>query len=169
MKLVVIPAGEFTMGSPTTEAGRGGNEILHHVRITKPFLMAMTAVTQAQWRAVMGNNPSNFKGEDHPVEQVSWNDAVTFCQKLSAKEGKHYRLPTEAEWEYACRAGTQTPYGFGDGNLDDFAWSTGNSGNQTHNVATRKANHWGLYDMQGNVLQFCSDSYGPYSEMRSIP
>jgi formylglycine-generating enzyme required for sulfatase activity/serine/threonine protein kinase len=177
MKLVPIPAGEFMMGSPADEKGRFDGETLHKVKITRPFMMAATTVTQAQWKAVMGVNPSFFraspegsttpreknftmKGDDLPVEQVSWNDAVAFCEKLGAKEGRHYRLPTEAEWEYACRAGTQTP--FGDGRLDEVAWYGANSGKLPHDVATKKPNRWGLYDMIGNVWQWCSDGYGPY-------
>lgn len=162
MKLVRVESGEFMMGSPITEEGRKSEETLHQVKITKPFLMATTAVTQAQWSAVMGSSPSKFHGDNRPVEKVSWYDAVTFCEKLSAKEGKHYRLPTEAEWEYACRAGTQTAYG-GTNNLNEIGWYQDNSDAQTHPVAQKKANAWGLYDMQGNVNQWCSDGYGgPY-------
>jgi formylglycine-generating enzyme required for sulfatase activity/serine/threonine protein kinase len=161
MKLALIPAGEFMMGTPPTEEGRRSEETLHRVTITKPFLLATTAVTQAQWSAVMGSNPSKFRGDSRPVEMVSWHDAVAFCEKLSAKEGKHYRLPTEAEWEYACRAGTQTAYG--GANLNEMGWYKDNSDAQTHPVAQKKANAWGLYDMQGNVNQWCSDGYGgPY-------
>jgi formylglycine-generating enzyme required for sulfatase activity len=163
MKFVFIKPGIFLMGSPPTEADRDGNEVPHHVKISKPFLMAATTVTQGQWKAVMGNNPSRFQGDNRPVEMVSWDDAVAFCEKLSEKEGKHYRLPTEAEWEYACRAGTQTPYNFGGGHLDDFVWYLRNAGQQSHDVATKKPNRWGLYDMNGNVWQWCLDSDGPYA------
>ena len=104
MKFACIPAGEFDMGSPETEAGREDNETLHRVKITKPFMMAITIVTQSQWKALMGGNPSHSKGDDLPVEQVNWDDAVLFCKEISEKEGKSYRLPTEAEWEYACVA-----------------------------------------------------------------
>ena len=161
MQFVHVAPGEFLMGSPPAEQGRKSEETLHHVKITKPFLMATTAVTQAQWSAVMGSNPSKFHGDNRPVETVSWNDAVAFCEKLSAKEGKHFRLPTEAEWEYACRAGTQTAFG-GTNNLDEMGWHKDNSNDQTHPVAQKKPNAWGLYDMQGNVHQWCSDGYGPY-------
>ena len=118
MKLAHIPAGEFVMGSPVSENGRRDDETLHKVKLTKAFYMQTTPVTQAQWMVVMGNNPSELKGDDFPVLNVSWNDAVEFCQRLGKKEGKQikqYRLPTEAEWEYACRAGTTLAYG-GTGN-----------------------------------------------------
>jgi formylglycine-generating enzyme required for sulfatase activity len=171
MKFVRIEAGEFDMGTPPAEAGHYPEETLHHVRITKPFLMGSTPVTQAQWTAVMGNNPSLFHGDRLPVENVSWDDAVAFCGKLSQKEGKHYRLPTEAEWEYACRAGTKTAFSFGDdeGKLGDYAWYFGNSGTTTHEVGTRKPNPWGLYDMHGNVWQWCSDFYGAYQGDETDP
>jgi formylglycine-generating enzyme required for sulfatase activity len=106
MKLAHIPPGEFVMGSPETEAGRVGHETQHKVILTRGFYIGINTVTQAQWKAVMGESASRFKGDDLPVDEVLWNDAVTFCKELSEKEGKRYRLPTEAEWEYACRACT---------------------------------------------------------------
>ncbi|MDF0556853.1 formylglycine-generating enzyme family protein [Kamptonema sp. UHCC 0994] len=109
-----IPGGSFVMGSPDTEAGRDNDEGPQHNVTVAPFFMGKYEVTQEQYEAVMGNNPSNFKGAKRPVEQVSWDDAVAFCQKLSQKTGKNYRLPSEAEWEYACRAGTKTPFYFGE-------------------------------------------------------
>jgi formylglycine-generating enzyme required for sulfatase activity len=116
-------------------------------------------VTQAQWEAVMGSNPSNFKGPDRPVETVSWDDCQAFIKKLNAKGDAQYRLPTEAEWEYACRAGTTTAYYFGDdaGRLGDYAWYTGNSGYETHPTGQKKPNIWGLHDMHGNVWEWCQD------------
>jgi formylglycine-generating enzyme required for sulfatase activity len=125
-----------------------------------------SAVMQAQWQAVMGTNPSAFKGDKLQVEHVSWEDAQQFIQKLNEKEGKEiYRLPTEAEWEYACRAGSSTIYCFGDdeGQLGEYAWYTLNSGKRTHPVGTRKPNAWGLYDMHGNVWEWVQDGYGNYT------
>jgi len=165
MKLVLIPAGKFMMGSPDSEQGHRGNEgPQHEVIITKPFYMGVTEVTQAQYEAVMGMNPSKFKGPTNPVEMVSWEEAVEFCRKLSEKTGKTLRLPTEAEWEYACRAGTKTRFSFGDSAsaLGDYAWYGSNSGNKTHPVGQKKPNAWGLYDMHGNVWEWCADWYGSY-------
>jgi formylglycine-generating enzyme required for sulfatase activity len=163
MKLVPIPAGKFMMGSPKTEAGRqGGEGPQREVTITKPFYMGATEVTQAQYEAVLGENPSHFKGPQNPVEMMSWEDAGEFCRKLSDKTGKNVRLPTEAEWEYACRAGTKTRFAFGDNDADlgDYAWFSGNSDGKTHPVGGKKPNAWGLYDMHGNVWEWCSDYHG---------
>jgi formylglycine-generating enzyme required for sulfatase activity len=175
MKLVLIPAGEFMMGSPETEKVwdfakqknvRPDGETQHKVRLTKPFYMGATEVTQAQWKAVMGNNPSQFKNDDLPVERVTWNDCQEFLKKLSAKEGKAYRLPTEAEWEYACRAGSAARFNSGDDekSLDAAGWYNGNSGTKTHPVGQKMANAWGLYDMHGNVWEWCHDWYGEYPD-----
>jgi formylglycine-generating enzyme required for sulfatase activity len=160
MKLAYIPAGVFKMGSPPDEKGRQDDELQHVVKLTHAFRIGVTEVTQAQWEAVMGYNRSNFKGADLPVEKVSWRDVVAFCEKLSEKEGKTYRLPTEAEWEYACRAGATGAFS-GTGNIDDMAWYETNSEEQTHPVTTKKPNAWGLYDMHGNVSEWCSDYYEP--------
>ena len=155
MKMVLIPAGKFLMGE---------GEDRHEVTLSKPFYVGVTEVTQAQYQAVMGTNPSSFKGETNPVELVSWNDATEFCKKLSEKTRQAVRLPTEAEWEYACRAGTATAFSFGDADsvLGDYAWYSANSDNTTHPVAQKKPNAWGLYDMHGNVWEWCADWYGDY-------
>ena len=161
MELALIPAGEFMMGSPEREKDHDSSEgPQHRVRISQPFYLGKTEVTQAQWTAVMGNNPSNFKGStDLPVEQVSWDDCQEFCRKLSQRVGREIRLPTEAEWEYACRAGTTTAYSFGSdaSRLGEYAWYTDNSAVQTHPVGRKRANRWGLYDMHGNVEEWCAD------------
>ena len=166
MKLRLIPAGEFMMGSPGTESDRSNNETQHRVSITKPFYLGVTEVTQEQYQKVMGTNPSQFKGPQNPVERVSWAEAVEFCGKLSAMPaektaGHVYRLPTEAEWEYACRSGTTTAYGFGDdaSRLGDYGWFRSNSDSGTHPVGEKKPNAWGLYDMHGGVYEWCQDWY----------
>ncbi|MCY2989729.1 MAG: SUMF1/EgtB/PvdO family nonheme iron enzyme [Planctomycetota bacterium] len=171
MKLMLIPAGEFLMGSPESESGAGSDEKpQHRVRITKPFYLGVYEVTQAQYQKIVGNNPSKFNGESLPVETVSWEDAVVFCKRLSevAEEraaGRTYRLPTEAEWEYACRAGSTSKYSFGDSEaeLGTYAWYDKNSGGTTHPVGEKQANAWGLYDLQGNVWEWCADGYDPYA------
>jgi len=171
MRLVEIKPGRFMMGSPASEPGRSDDETQHEVTISKAFLLGQTEVTQAQWQAVMGSNPSRFSGNpNHPVEQVSWNDAQEFCRRLSQKTGMAFRLPTEAEWEYACRSGTTAAYSFGNdaSRLREHAWFEDNSGGSTKPVATRKPNAWGLYDMHGNVWEWCSDRYGTYPSGAAI-
>jgi formylglycine-generating enzyme required for sulfatase activity len=170
MNLALIRPGRFMMGSPDSEEGRRSNEgPQHEVAITKPFYMGVTEVTQAQYEAVMGTNPSHIKGPTNPVENVSCDEAVDFCRKLSEKTGKTFRLPTEAEWEYACRAGSKTRFSFGDSDsvLGGYAWYARNSNGKTHPVGQKKPNPWGLYDMLGNVSEWCADWYGPYSSMTS--
>jgi len=179
MKLVLIPKGTFTMGSPRGEAERQDDEAQHKVTISSDFHLGVTEVTQGQYEKVMGTNPSHFQGQEignadsskYPVEQVSWEDAVAFCKRLSElpeekKAGRVYRLPTEAEWEYACRAGSETAYSFGDSaqQLGDYAWFGDNARGQTHPVGQKKPNAWGLYDMHGNVWEWCQDWYGEYPE-----
>jgi formylglycine-generating enzyme required for sulfatase activity len=167
MKLALIPPGQFLMGSPEFEEGRQSNEMLHQVRITKPFYLGVYEVTQEEYNLVVGSNPSYFKGGKRPVELVSWEQAVEFCRKLSAKEGQEYRLPTEAEWEYACRAGTITPFSFGTkldwdqanciGNGPLFI--TGPSKRETVRVGSYQPNGFGLCDMHGNVWEWCADLF----------
>jgi formylglycine-generating enzyme required for sulfatase activity len=170
MQLRLIPPGEFMMGSPASEWGPRDNETLHVVRITKPFYLSATEVTQAQYERVMGTNPSHSKGPFKPVEKVSWHDAMEFFRTLSVREGEEYRLPTEAEWEYACRAGTTTAYSFGDdtSQLEKYAWYTVNSGRTTHAVGAKLPNAWGLYDMHGNVWEWCQDWYGDYGNEKVV-
>ena len=152
------------MGSPSSEKGRDNDETQHRVTLTKGFYMGETEVTQGLWQEVMGANPSyNEVGDNYPVEKVSWNNCQDFLRKLNAKApaGWRFALPTEAQWEYACRAGTTGAYG-GSGNLDEMGWYDGNSGNKTHPVAQKRANAWGLYDMHGNVWEWCADWFGNY-------
>ena len=167
MALVWIPPGTFLMGSPESEEGRDRDEgPPHAVTISRGFWLGQNAVTQGQWEAVMGSNPSRFKEATRPVEQVSWNNVQAFIGKLNAAEGRAvYRLPTEAEWEYACRAGTTTRYSFGDDEspLGEYAWWKENSEGCTHPVGEKKPNPWGLYDLHGNVWEWCQDRYGRYA------
>jgi formylglycine-generating enzyme required for sulfatase activity len=176
MKLVLIPKGTFMMGSPESEEGRKENETQHEVTISEDYYLGVYEVTQAQYEKVMGKNPSYFQGAkvgnenaDLPVENVSWDDTVEFCKKLSdlpeeKKAGRVYRLPTEAQWEYACRAGSKTAYSFDDeeGLLPEYGWFSSNSSDRTHTVGLLEPNAWGLYDMHGNVWEWCSDWYGEY-------
>ena len=186
MKLVRIEPGEFLMGSPdsdrySSEFGDYSDAPQHRVRIKKAFYLAAHEVTEGQYEATMGSNPSHFKGpNDLPVEDVTWLGAVNFCNKLSEKDkrkqfyrisgtdvadvgGNGYRLPLEAEWEYACRAGSTARYPFGDQltSLPRYAWYHDNSGDTTHEVGARLSNNWGLYDMLGNVWEWCEDKYDP--------
>ncbi|MCF4968959.1 SUMF1/EgtB/PvdO family nonheme iron enzyme [Nostoc sp. CMAA1605] len=169
LEMVQIPGGTFMMGSPKSEKDQGLDESPQHQVRVPGFFMGKYPVTQEQYQAIMGTNPSNFKGDKRPVEQVSWDDAVEFCQKLSQKTGKTYRLPSEAEWEYACRAGTTTPFYFGetittdlvnyDGNYPYGAAPKGEYRKETTNVGIFPPNAFGLYDMCGNIWEWCQDFY----------
>jgi formylglycine-generating enzyme required for sulfatase activity len=169
LKMVEIPGGTFMMGSPKSEAQRGSDESPEHQVTVPSFFMGKYQLTQAQYQAIMGSNPSAFKGNNRPVERVSWNDAVKFCEKLSQKTGKNYKLPSEAEWEYACRAGTTTPFYFGesitpelvnyDGNYTYASAPKGQYRQQTTDVGSFPPNAFGLYDMHGNVWEWCQDDY----------
>ncbi len=170
MKFVLIQPGEFMMGSDFYDVEKPR----HLVRITRPFYLGTFPVTQAEYQAVTGQNPSHFADNPrHPVEEVSWDDAVAYAQKLSQlsaelSRGRTYRLPTEAEWEYACRAGSTGKWCFGDSESQygEYGWFAGNSGNRTHPVGEKKANAWGLHDMHGNVLEWCLDWHdGGYYEV----
>ena len=163
MEFVWISPGTFMMGSPDTEVGRRSDEKVHEVEISQGFYLGKYEVTQRQWEAVMGNNPSDFRVADRPVENISWNYVQEFIGVLNAAAGDSlYRLPSEAEWEYACRAGTTTRWSFGDdeGLLGDYAWYSGNnSPNGTKAVGGKLPNPWGLYDMHGNVWEWVQDWY----------
>jgi formylglycine-generating enzyme required for sulfatase activity len=187
--MVRVSSGTFTMGSPEGEAGRDGDEVQHRVTLSRAYAIGVTEVTQGLWAWVMGTNPSHFQtcGADCPVENVSWCDAVVFANRLSELEGltpayanapattpadacegvtwsrdaDGYRLPTEAEWEHAARAGTRSIYAGGD-ELDAVGWFDGNSDGKTHRVSQKRANAWGVYDMSGNVWEWTWDEYGAY-------
>jgi formylglycine-generating enzyme required for sulfatase activity len=191
MVFMRVPAGEFLMGSDT---GDSGETPVHPVRISRPFYLSQHVVTQGQWQAVMGNNPSRSTGDSGlPVENVSWNDVQDFIRRLNARgglgapsgrsvlgrlfgsrraqeESVYYRLPTEAEWEYAARAGSTSAYSFGDDarQLGEYAWYFENAGGRTHLVGQKQPNAWGLHDMHGNVWEWVQDWYGPYAA-ESVP
>ena len=163
LALVLIPAGRFVMGSPPNEKGRTELECLPtKVTISRPYYMGKYQVTQEQYEKIMGRSFSDVKGSRNPVERVSWNDATEFCRKVSELTGKTVRLPTMAEWEYACRAGTTSRFCSGDSDsaLNRVGWYEGNSGRTTHPVGQKAPNTWGLYDMHGNVYEWCQDVSG---------
>ncbi|MBP5613291.1 MAG: formylglycine-generating enzyme family protein [Bacteroidales bacterium] len=164
-KMVKVEGGTFMMGAPITDSEAYSNELPQHCVTLSEYYIAETEVTQALWQAVMGSNPSHFKFPDRPVEEISWNDCKTFIEKLNQLTDKQFRLPTEAEWEYAARGGGNSHgYKFsGSDNVDDVAWYTDNCGGETHAVKTKAANELGLYDMTGNVLEWCSDWMAAYT------
>jgi formylglycine-generating enzyme required for sulfatase activity len=169
MEMLWVKPGTFEMGSPSSEKDREDDETLHTVTLTEGYWLGKYEVTQSQWEKVMGSNPSEYKGADRPVEKVSWTDVTSFCAKLTASEqaagrlpaGMSYQLPTEAQWEYACRAGTKTTFSFGDeltakdANFDENV-------DETTDVGKYPANAWGFHDMHGNVFEWCADRYGNY-------
>ncbi|MFM7163856.1 MAG: formylglycine-generating enzyme family protein [Planctomycetaceae bacterium] len=163
------PAGTFRMGSPEDSVTHMLNEHPHDVTIARGFWLQQTEVTQTQYEAVMGVNPSHFRGADHPVDSVTWDEAQEFCRRLTSlasetSSGNQYRLPTESEWEYACRAGTSGDFSFGDDQklFPDHGWGFENSGQATHPVGTKQPNPWSLSDLHGNVSEWCQDLYGDY-------
>lgn len=176
MEMIYVAPGSFTMGSPETEDGHEGDETQHRVTLTKGYWLGKYEVTQRQWESVMGENPSRFKGSDRPVEQVSWEDCQRFIAKVDAAARQQFgggaRLPTEAEWEYACRAGTTTAYSWGNALNGDKANCDGNNPcgtavkgryrQETADVGSYSPNDWGFYDMHGNVYEWCNDRYGSY-------
>ena len=184
LDMIWIKPGTFTMGSPEDEMGRYDDETQHEVTLTQGYWLGKYEVTQAQYEAVMGTNPSGIKGDDLPVQKVSWNDAMEFCATLTKIEkaagrlpfGYEYTLPTEAQWEYACRAGTTTALNSGKNlsseekcpEMDEVGWYVGNSDETTHPVGQKKPNAWGLYDMHGNVYEWCLDWYGEDEPASSV-
>ena len=166
IEMVKVEAGSFDMGAtPEMQNPDEDEKPVHRVTLTNNYYIGKYEVTQALWQAVMGSNPSHFKGDDLPVEQVSWNDCQDFISKLNAMTGKRFRLPTESEWEYAARGGNKSRgYQYsGSYNIDDVAWYSDNSGSKTHAVGTKEPNELGIYDMTGNVWEWCQDWYGSYS------
>jgi formylglycine-generating enzyme required for sulfatase activity len=172
MRLLYISPGKFTMGSPSNEEKRDDDEICHEVKLTQGFYIGATEVTQAQWHAVMDEKVSDIVSGDLPITSISWRDAFEFCQRLSKKEGRAYHLPTEAQWEYACRSGTKTPFSFGETISTDqanynggFVYGRGQKGVHRKKllpVGSFEPNAWGLYDMHGNAGEWCQDWYGDY-------
>jgi formylglycine-generating enzyme required for sulfatase activity len=177
LHLLLIGEGQFDMGSPEEEPNRDPDESpVHKVKISQSFYMGKFEITQRQFKAVMGYNPSIFddfdSSPDHPVENLSWKEAEEFIDKLNELGIGTFRLPTEAEWEFACRAGTQTPYYWGHdmkpNGTSEYAWANSRSMAMTHPVGEKKPNSWGLYDMSGNVWEWCSDWYGRYDEAPAV-
>ena len=167
MEMIWCEPGSFMMGSPPSEIGRFEDEPLHPVTLTKGFWLGKYEVMQEQWESVMGENRSRFKGKFLPVDGVSWDDCQAFIRKVNVTLGGVARLPTEAEWEYACRAGSDKPIS-GNGRLPDMAWYDANSNSHTHDVGKNHPNAWGFYDMHGNVLEWCSDWFSSAEESQSV-
>jgi len=163
MRMVLVPAGSFLMGSPPGAPLRQEEEVPHRVTLTRAFRMSATEVTRRQWFALMPTSPGLPQDDDIPVASVSWREAQEFCARLSQKDKVAYRLPTEAEWEYACRAGGQDDSGGAE--LEATAWYADNSDGAAHGVGSRKPNPWGLFDMLGNVAEWTQDVYAPYPRL----
>lgn len=161
MEMIYCAPGSFMMGSPEDEEGRCSNETQHKVTLTRGFWLGKYPVTQSQWKSVMRGNSSQFKGDDNPVDSVSWDDCKKFIKKINSRSGFTARFPTEAEWEYACRAGGGEAYS-GTGDLDEMGWYGENIYGITHPVGEKKPNDWGFYDMHGHVMEWCADWYGSY-------
>jgi formylglycine-generating enzyme required for sulfatase activity len=159
IEMIAVPGGTFLMGSPAAEAGRDMDEGPQSEVTVAKLYMSRYEVTQAQYQAAMNTNPSSFKGDNLPVDSVTWENAEEFCRKLSQITKRDYRLPTEAEWEYASRAGTNGAFA---GDVDAMTWYSANSGNRTHAVGQKHPNAFGLYDMNGNVWEWCQSKYKPY-------
>jgi formylglycine-generating enzyme required for sulfatase activity len=165
--MILIPQGKFIMGSPLLEPGHKDDELQHQVVFSRPYFIGKYEVTQEQWEAIMGDNPSQTKGAKLPVTNISWNDCQNFISKLNAKTESNYRLPTEAEWEFACRSGAKSAYSVGDKiTKNDANYENVKGGAKP--VGSYKPNSFGLYDMHGNVWEFCSDGYGAYSAGKSL-
>ena len=164
LELLIVPAGKFTMGSPISETGRTSNELEHEVTISKSFFLGKYEVTQAQWEAIMDDNPSSEGGAKLPVTDVSYEDCQKFIKKLNEKTSGGFRLPTEAEWEYACRAGTKTRYAVGERFGKDQANFLDSKIGKPVFVGSYKSNAFGFHDMHGNVDEWCNDWYGPYAK-----
>lgn len=166
--MVWVEGGTFRMGATSEQGSEISDEKPVHSVTLSGYYIGKTEVTQALWQAVMGSNPSYFEGDDLPVEQVSWDDCQEFIRKLNSLTGQNFRLPTEAEWEFACRGGNNSRgYKYSGSNyIDNVAWYDGNSGDKTHPVATKSPNELGIYDMSGNVWEWCADWYGDYSSGR---
>ena len=166
--MVWVDGGTFRMGATSEQGSEISDEKPVHSVTLSGYYIGKTEVTQALWQAVMGSNPSYFEGDDLPVEQVSWDDCQEFIRKLNSLTGQNFRLPTEAEWEFACRGGNNSRgYKYSGSNyIDNVAWYDGNSGDKTHPVATKSPNELGIYDMSGNVWEWCADWYGDYSSGR---
>lgn len=166
--MVWVEGGTFRMGATSEQGSEISDEKPVHSVTLSGYYIGKTEVTQALWQAVMGSNPSEFKGDNRPVESVSWDDCQEFIRKLNSLTGQNFRLPTEAEWEFACRGGNNSRgYKYSGSNyIDNVAWYDGNSGDKTHPVATKSPNELGIYDMSGNVWEWCADWYGDYSSGR---